>query len=70
MVADQVGIVFFQVRSLILCEQTALIAIPDALDSVQAAGLLCAGLTVFNAIRLSNIRPGDTLAVAGIGGLG
>ncbi|KAJ7662593.1 zinc-type alcohol dehydrogenase [Mycena polygramma] len=53
-----------------VADQTALVAIPDALDSVQAAGLLCAGLTVFNAIRLSSIRPGDTLAVAGIGGLG
>ncbi|KAJ7775976.1 zinc-type alcohol dehydrogenase [Mycena maculata] len=53
-----------------VADQTALVAIPDALDSIQAAGLLCAGLTVFNAIRLSSIRPGDTLAVAGIGGLG
>ncbi|KAJ6449407.1 zinc-type alcohol dehydrogenase, partial [Mycena vitilis] len=53
-----------------VADQTALIAIPDVLDSVQAAGLLCAGLTVFNSIRLSTIRPGDTLAVAGIGGLG
>ncbi|KAJ6567943.1 zinc-type alcohol dehydrogenase [Mycena vulgaris] len=53
-----------------VADQTALIAIPDTLDSIQAAGLLCAGLTVFNAIRLSSIRPGDTLAVAGIGGLG
>ncbi|KAJ7088026.1 zinc-type alcohol dehydrogenase [Mycena belliarum] len=53
-----------------VADQTALIPIPDALDSVQAAGLLCAGLTVFNAMRLSSIRPGDTLAVSGIGGLG
>ncbi|KAJ6479722.1 zinc-type alcohol dehydrogenase [Mycena sanguinolenta] len=53
-----------------VADQTALVAIPDTLDSIQAAGLLCAGLTVFNAIRLSSIRPGDTLAVAGIGGLG
>ncbi|KAJ7495276.1 zinc-type alcohol dehydrogenase [Mycena latifolia] len=53
-----------------VADQTALIAIPDTLDSIQAAGLLCAGLTVFNAIRSSSIRPGDTLAVAGIGGLG
>ncbi|KAF7329313.1 alcohol dehydrogenase [Mycena kentingensis (nom. inval.)] len=51
-------------------DQTALIQIPDSLSTVQAAGLLCAGLTVFNAIRLSHIRPGETLAVAGIGGLG
>ncbi|KAJ7502691.1 zinc-type alcohol dehydrogenase [Mycena galericulata] len=53
-----------------IADQTALVAIPDTLGSIQAAGLLCAGLTVFNAIRLSSIRPGDTLAVAGIGGLG
>ncbi|KAJ7059480.1 zinc-type alcohol dehydrogenase [Mycena amicta] len=54
----------------IVADQTALIRIPENLSSVQAAGLLCAGLTVFNAIRLSHIRPGDTLAIAGIGGLG
>ncbi|KAF7292582.1 alcohol dehydrogenase [Mycena indigotica] len=53
-----------------LADQTALVAIPEDIPSTQAAGLLCAGLTVFNAIRLSNIRPGDTIAVAGIGGLG
>ncbi|KAJ7120712.1 zinc-type alcohol dehydrogenase [Mycena crocata] len=53
-----------------VADQTALVVIPETLSFVDAAVLLCAGLTVFNAIRLSSILPGDTLAVAGIGGLG
>ncbi|MGY5850539.1 alcohol dehydrogenase [Salegentibacter sp. F14] len=48
----------------------ALAAIPDALSSAEAAPLLCAGITVFNALRNSGIKPGDLVAVQGIGGLG
>lgn len=44
--------------------------IPAALDSLEAAPLLCAGLTVYKAIKSAGIRPGDRLAVFGIGGLG
>jgi D-arabinose 1-dehydrogenase-like Zn-dependent alcohol dehydrogenase len=44
--------------------------IPDELDAVEAAPLMCAGLTTFNALRHCGIRPGDVVAVQGIGGLG
>lgn len=44
--------------------------IPDKLDAVDAAPLLCAGITTYNALRNSGARPGDTVAVQGIGGLG
>ena len=43
---------------------------PDGLDAAAAAPLLCAGLTTFNALRNSGARPGDVVAVLGIGGLG
>lgn len=48
----------------------ALAAIPDTLSGVEAAPLLCAGITTFNALRHSGARPGDLVAVQGIGGLG
>lgn len=49
---------------------TALAAIPGDLNSANAAPLLCAGLTTFNALRNSGARPGDVVAVLGVGGLG
>jgi D-arabinose 1-dehydrogenase-like Zn-dependent alcohol dehydrogenase len=45
-------------------------AIPDELPAAEAAPLLCAGITVFNALRNSGARAGDLVAVQGIGGLG
>src|SRR6202163_2049385 len=48
----------------------AVAAIPDDLPAAEAAPLLCAGITVFNALRNSGARPGDLVAVLGIGGLG
>ena len=47
-----------------------LVAIPDRLSSVDAAPLLCAGLTTFNALRRSSAKPGELAAILGIGGLG
>ncbi|MEA2751083.1 MAG: hypothetical protein QOI41_5226 [Myxococcales bacterium] len=44
--------------------------IPDQLDAADAGPLMCAGVTTFNALRNSGARPGDTVAVQGIGGLG
>ncbi|MEO6775838.1 MAG: alcohol dehydrogenase [Kofleriaceae bacterium] len=44
--------------------------IPESLAAVDAAPLLCAGVTTFNALRNSGARPGATVAVQGIGGLG
>jgi D-arabinose 1-dehydrogenase-like Zn-dependent alcohol dehydrogenase len=48
----------------------ALAAIPESLNAAEAAPLLCAGITTFNALRHSGARPGDLVAVLGIGGLG
>ncbi len=48
----------------------ALARIPDDLSDVDAAPLLCAGITTFNALRESVARPGDVVAILGIGGLG
>ncbi|MFJ9448117.1 alcohol dehydrogenase catalytic domain-containing protein [Kitasatospora sp. NPDC101235] len=48
----------------------ALAAVPDELTAAEAAPLACAGVTVFNALRRSAARPGDTVAVLGLGGLG
>jgi D-arabinose 1-dehydrogenase-like Zn-dependent alcohol dehydrogenase len=48
----------------------ALVAIPETLSDTEAAPLLCAGVTTFNALERSGARPGDLVAVQGIGGLG
>jgi D-arabinose 1-dehydrogenase-like Zn-dependent alcohol dehydrogenase len=48
----------------------ALVAIPDSLKDAEAAPLLCAGITTYNALRHSGALPGDLVAVQGIGGLG
>ncbi|WP_349254433.1 alcohol dehydrogenase catalytic domain-containing protein [Halorientalis sp.] len=48
----------------------AVAAVPDDLDAADAAPLLCAGVTTFNALRNSDARPGDLVAVQGVGGLG
>ncbi len=48
----------------------ALVAIPESLSDAEAAPLLCAGITTFNALRHSGALPGDLVAVQGIGGLG
>ena len=48
----------------------ALVAIPDSLKDTDAAPLLCAGITTYNALRHSGAFPGDLVAIQGIGGLG
>jgi D-arabinose 1-dehydrogenase-like Zn-dependent alcohol dehydrogenase len=48
----------------------ALAAMPESLSDVEAAPLLCAGITTFNALRRSGAFPGDLVAVVGVGGLG
>jgi D-arabinose 1-dehydrogenase-like Zn-dependent alcohol dehydrogenase len=48
----------------------ALVPIPESLSDVDAAPLLCAGITTYNALRHSGAMPGDLVAVLGIGGLG
>jgi D-arabinose 1-dehydrogenase-like Zn-dependent alcohol dehydrogenase len=48
----------------------ALTTMPEGLSDVEAAPLLCAGITTYNALRHSGALPGDVVAVLGIGGLG
>lgn len=48
----------------------ALVSIPDGISDVDAAPLLCAGITTYNALRHAGALPGDLVAVQGIGGLG
>ena len=48
----------------------ALAAIPESLSDAEAAPLLCAGITTYNALRHSGAFPGDLVAIQGIGGLG
>jgi len=48
----------------------AVVRLPESLDAAEAAPLLCAGITTFNALRHSGALPSDLVAVQGIGGLG
>src|SRR5580658_8957382 len=48
----------------------ALALIPDDLSAVEAAPMLCAGITTYNALKRAGLAPGDVVAVLGIGGLG
>jgi D-arabinose 1-dehydrogenase-like Zn-dependent alcohol dehydrogenase len=54
----------------VIVPQDALASIPDDLSAEDAAPLLCAGITTFNALRESGAGPGDLVAILGIGGLG
>ncbi len=48
----------------------ALALIPEGLTAVEAGPLMCAGVTTFNSLRNSGARPGDLVAILGVGGLG
>ena len=48
----------------------AIVRMPESLDAAEAAPLMCAGITTFNALRHSGALPSDLVAVQGIGGLG
>lgn len=50
---------------LMTAKQTALVEIPEGLSSLDAAPLLCAGITTFNALRKSGVKPGQRVAVQG-----
>src|SRR2546427_10432130 len=54
----------------IMAEARGIASIPDELTSAEAAPLLCAGITTYNALRNAGLRGGDLVAVQGIGGLG
>src|SRR5437867_6076127 len=53
-----------------IAEARGIASIPDELTSVEAAPLLCAGITTYNALRNAGLRGGDLVAVQGLGGLG
>jgi alcohol dehydrogenase, propanol-preferring len=53
-----------------IAKASGLVSIPDSLSSVDAAPLLCAGLTTFSALRNAPAKAGELVAVVGIGGLG
>jgi alcohol dehydrogenase, propanol-preferring len=53
-----------------IAEARGIAFVPDELTSVEAAPLLCAGITTYNALRNAGLRGGDLVAVQGIGGLG
>ena len=55
---------------MMIAESRGVVAIPHELTSVEAAPLLCAGITTYNALRNAGLRGGDLVAVHGIGGLG
>jgi D-arabinose 1-dehydrogenase-like Zn-dependent alcohol dehydrogenase len=54
----------------VIAPANALAFMPDGLSPVDAGPLMCAGVTTFNALRNGGARPGDTVAIVGIGGLG
>ncbi len=49
---------------------SAVARVPDELADIEAAPLMCAGITTFNALRNSGVRPGEVAAILGLGGLG
>jgi alcohol dehydrogenase/propanol-preferring alcohol dehydrogenase len=54
----------------LVAHHTALALLPDGITPVEAGPLVCAGLTTFNSLRSSGARPGDAVAILGLGGLG
>ena len=76
---DFMGCRYFQVTGFqedggyaqyMIARNEAVAAIPDALSPVEAAPILCAGVTTFNSLRHSGAVAGDLVAVQGLGGLG
>ena len=53
-----------------IARSEAVAKVPEALSPVEAAPLMCAGITTFNCLRHSNAGPGEVVAVLGLGGLG
>ena len=53
-----------------IADASAVALVPDGMSAVDGAPLMCAGVTTFNCLRNSGARPGDVVAVLGLGGLG
>lgn len=54
----------------VIVRASGLVKLPEELDAAVTAPLMCAGLTVFNALRDARLRDGDLVAIQGVGGLG
>ncbi|MGN6709106.1 MAG: alcohol dehydrogenase catalytic domain-containing protein, partial [Candidatus Nitrosocosmicus sp.] len=54
----------------VIVPHEAVAHVPDGLSATESAPLMCAGITTYNALRNSGARPGDVVAILGIGGLG
>ena len=54
----------------LIAPASSVAAVPDGLSAVEAAPLMCAGVTTFNCLRNSGARPGDLVGILGLGGLG
>jgi len=55
---------------MMIADANAVVSLPESLSAIDAAPLLCAGVTTYNALRNAPLRSGDLVAVQGIGGLG
>ena len=55
---------------MVYARATGLVRVPESMDPIEAAPLLCAGITTFNALRHADAPPGALVAIQGIGGLG
>jgi D-arabinose 1-dehydrogenase-like Zn-dependent alcohol dehydrogenase len=55
---------------IVIAEARALASVPDEISPEEAAPLLCAGVTTYNALRNAGLRGGDLVAIQGVGGLG
>jgi alcohol dehydrogenase, propanol-preferring len=55
---------------IVIAEARALASIPESVAATDAAPLLCVGVTTYNALRNAKLRPGDLMAIQGVGGLG
>jgi D-arabinose 1-dehydrogenase-like Zn-dependent alcohol dehydrogenase len=53
-----------------VAHSSALALLPEELSAIEAGPLVCAGVTTFNSLRNSGARPGEVVAVLGLGGLG
>jgi alcohol dehydrogenase, propanol-preferring len=54
----------------VIADDRYVVDVPEAVSSFDAAPLTCAGVTTFKAVKVADPRPGETIAVFGIGGLG
>lgn len=55
---------------MVYARATGLVRVPESMNPIEAAPLLCAGITTFNALRHADAPPGAVVAIQGIGGLG